>query len=235
MSERENIFRPVHKGIRSMLYAHARELQTMDFASVEASNALVTALRKDLGDSLSNCLLCLLSVHSRHEERDIFSKLRQHDPSAVELVMKEHVELAHVVQEVAAACDALLRLTAPSDRLKQGDRLLTEADALFAQYMVHLNHEEDWVVPVMWQWFTDAELDAMRGSFYNNLPLPLFETWMRWTLPALNPHERGAFVKGMATPTPNRLGELLRIAEATLPAGEWDALRAATEGLRDSG
>lgn len=231
MSERPNIFRPIHKGIRSMLYAHARWLQVADFQDPEASNALVLGLKKDLGDSLSDCLLCLLSVHTRHEERDILAALGRHDPGAVALVMKEHVQLAHTVREVAATCDELLRATMPEDRLSLGDRLLTEADALFAEYMVHLNHEEDWVVPVMWQWFADADLDAMRGGFYNNLPLPLFETWMRWTLPALNPHELRLFVRGMAGPSPNRLGELLRIAEATLPAGRWTALKTSVSDL----
>ncbi len=230
MSERQNVFRPIHKGIRSMLYAHARDLQVADFAAVGSSNRLLTDLRKDLGDSLSNCLLCLLSVHTRHEERDLLSKLHPHDPGAVDLVMKEHAALADAIREVAARCDELLRLTEPRDRVEAGDRLLTEADALFAQYMVHLNHEEDWVVPVMWQWFSDTELDAMRGAFYNNLPPTLFETWMRWTLPALNPQELRTFVRGMSDPSPGRLAELLRIAEATLPPERWAVLRASMKG-----
>ena len=226
MSERQNIFRPIHKGIRSMLYAHAREMQTVDFAQTDTSNKVVTELQHDLGNSLSNCILCLMSVHSRHEERDILSKLKPHDPDAVALVMKEHGELAQAIRDVGALCDQMLRLTDGQDRVRFGERLQTESDALFAQYMVHLSHEEDWVVPVMWQWFSDTELDAMRAGFYNSLPLPLFETWMRWTLPALNPHELGVFVKGMADPTPSRLPELLQIAETVLPSDRWNALRA---------
>src|SRR5579862_9098395 len=101
MSERQNLFRPIHKGIRSMIFASGTRLQRADFADVSGSNALVADLKHDLGDSLSNCLLCLLSVHARHEEADIFSKLRVHDSDAVDMVMKEHVELSRRIRDVA--------------------------------------------------------------------------------------------------------------------------------------
>ncbi len=225
MTERQNLFRPVHKGIRSMLYESGGRLQRMDFTDVAASNAFVHDLKHDLGDSLSNCLLCLMSVHAKHEERDILAKLRSHDPGAVDLVMKEHVELTRQVRDVAKLCDTISAEKEPAARLELGYRLELDANDLFTHYMEHLNHEEDWVVPVMWQWFTDAQLNAMRAVFYNNLPLSLFETWMRWTLPALNPSELRVFLTGMASePAPNRLADALRIAKEVLPAAQWKRL-----------
>jgi hypothetical protein len=38
MAERENLFRPIHKGIRSMLYDLGSQLQTTNFADVNESN-----------------------------------------------------------------------------------------------------------------------------------------------------------------------------------------------------
>src|SRR5208282_6186365 len=94
MSDRENLFRPIHKGIRLMLYQSGAGLQATSFADVDESNRVVLRLKRDLGVSLSNCILCLLNVHASHEERDIFSKVRRHDPDAVRVVMKEHLEVA---------------------------------------------------------------------------------------------------------------------------------------------
>ncbi|MCI4339752.1 MAG: A10/OS-D family protein, partial [Thermoplasmata archaeon] len=83
------------------------------------------------------------------------------------------------------------------------------------------------VVPVMWQWFTDEQLVEMRAMFYNNLPPLLFENWMRWTLPALNPSELRVFVWGVANePTPNRLADVLRIAKEYLHPDKWKQLEA---------
>lgn len=232
MTERQNLFRPIHKGIRSMLYESGTRLQRMDFADVAASNAFVDDLKHDLGASLSNCLLCLISIHAKHEERDIFAKLRVHDSEAVDLVMKEHAELTRRIHDVAKLCDALPPLSDPKARIELGYRLELDANELFTSYMSHLNHEEDWVVPVMWQWFTDDELNAMRAVFYNNLPLPLFETWMRWAIPAMNPEELLVFMRGMASdPAPNRLADALRVARAVLPPARWEQLRVHFEGV----
>ena len=225
MTDRQNLFRPIHKGIRSMLYAHAARFQWLDYRSVPESNRLVTNLKRDLGDSLSNCLLCLLSVHSKHEERDIFAKLRAKDAGAVDLVMKEHIDISRRIREFAGTCDEVLAAADPAARVELGNRLELEMGDLFSAYMAHLNHEEDWLVPVMWQWFNDTELNAMRAVYYNALPLPLFEHWMRWTLPALHPVELGIFVAGIASdPAPNRLADVLRIAKAVLPPERWTDL-----------
>ena len=226
MSQRPNLFLPIHKGIRSMLYSAATRLQSMDFEDLERSNAFVKEMKHDLGDSLSNCLLCLLSVHSSHEEKDIFSQLHAHDPGAVKMVMKEHGELARRVQELSDTCDQILATSDRSEHLRLGERLGLESTELFSYYMVHLAHEDDWVVPVMWQWFSDEQLNAMRAGFYNNLPISLFETWMRWTLPALTPSELRNFVAAARhDPPPNRFDDLLRIAESSLEPAAWRRLQ----------
>jgi hypothetical protein len=214
-----------------MLYASGRRLQSMDFEDLERSNRFVGELKHDLGDSLSNCLLCLLSVHASHEEEDIFSKLQVHDPGAVKLVMKEHVELTRRIREVADTCDQIVATSDPAEHLRLGERLGLETTELFSYYMVHLAHEDDWVVPVMWQWFTDDQLNSMRAVFYNNLPMPLFETWMRWTLPALTPSELREFVANARNdPPPNRFQDLLRIAKLVLDPGPWSKLESGLQG-----
>jgi len=222
MSERQNLFRPIHKGIRSMLYELGNGLQTTDFADVAESNQFAARLKHDLGDSLSNCILCLLTVHSRHEEKDIFSKLQVHDPDAVALVMKEHVEVARRVREVSKTCDEITALTSPARRIEIGDRLQQELNDLFVTYLSHLNNEEALLVPLMWGWFTDEQLGAMRAQFYGGLPPPLFETWMNWTLPALNVNELVVLLSGMKTdPPPNRFEDALRLAEKKLDPQLW--------------
>jgi Hemerythrin HHE cation binding domain len=221
MSDRENLFRPIHKGIRSMLFELGHELQTTDFADETSSNRFVTRLKHDLGDSLSNCILCLLKVHSTHEEKDIFSRLRAFDPDAVDLVMKEHGEAARRIWQIAKTCDELLGVSAPARRIEVGDRLNQEVNELFAFYLSHLNNEDATLVPLLWERFTDEQLRAIRAEFYDSLPLPLFETWMRWTLPSLNQHELVVLFSGLKKdPTP-RLKDWERLAHETLTPDRW--------------
>ena len=222
MSERENLFRPIHKGIRLMLYELGSRMQTTDFGNVVDGNRFVTRLQHQLGDSLSNCILCMLRFHSLHEEKDVFSELRVHDPDPVEIVLKEHAEVARRSRGVIKTCDELLAATAGPRRLELGDRLNLEVNDLFTYYLGHLNNEESLLVPLMWQWFSDEQLRAMRTKFYDSLPQPLFETWMRWTLPAMNAEELVVLFSGLKKDPGRRpFEEWARLAHMILDFDRW--------------
>jgi Hemerythrin HHE cation binding domain len=226
MSERENLFRPIHKGIRSMLYELGSRLQSTDFADVSESNRFVTRLRQDLENSRSTCILCLLRAHSGHEERDFFSPMRTHDPDAIDLMMREHGEVARRIREVAKTCDEVLGVTLTGRRIEVGDRLNQEVNDLFAYYLSHLNNEEAVLVPLMWERFTDEQLRTMRARFYDSLPLALFDTWMRWTLPSMNLEELVVLFAGLKqSPEEPRFKDWVRLAERTLDAQRWTGLR----------
>ncbi len=227
MSERENLFRPIHKGIRLMLYQMGSRLQSTNFADVTEGNRFVRRMKHELGDSLSNCFLCLLRVHSSHEEKDIFSEIRTHDPDVIDLVMKEHGEIARRIWLTTKTGDELATITAPARRIEVGDRLNQEMNDLFVAYLAHLNNEEATLVPLMWDWFTDVQLRAMRAKFYDSLPLPLFETWMRWTLPALNEEELIVLFSGLKkdAESSTRFPDWVRLAHMTLDFDRWICLR----------
>ena len=217
MSERENLFRPIHKGIRSMLYELGSRLQTTDFADEDASRRLIDRLRRDLESSMSNCVLCLLSSHSRHEEQEVFSRLAPHDDDLVRIVLKEHLEISRRVYALTRTSDEVLAADTTDRRIEIGDRLNLEANDLFSYYFAHLNNEEALIVPVMWERFTDDELRDIRAKFWDALPDPLFEIWLRWTLPSLNIHELVTLFSGLKrTPDRCRYPEWVRMARAIL-------------------
>ena len=226
MTERENLFRPIHKGIRLMVYELGSRMQATNFADLTEGNRFVTRLEHELSDSLSNCILCMLRFHSLHEEKDIFSELRAHDPDPVELVLKEHAEVARRSRGVVKTCEELLAAGAVPRRIELGDRLNLEVNDLFTYYLGHLNNEESLLVPLMWQWFTDEQLRGMRAKFYDSLPQPLFETWMRWTLPAMNPEELVVLYAGLKKDPGRRpFEEWARLAHMTLDFDRWLTLR----------
>jgi len=222
MSTRENLFRPIHKGIRSMIFILGLRLGTTDFADLGESSAVATQLKHDLANSASNCLLCLLQAHSVHEDRDLFAAVRAFDEDPVKMMMAEHAVIVRRIEGVAKLCDNLLDIPDPTRRIEAGDQLTLEANDLFAFYLAHLNNEEAVLVPVMWEHFTDEQLRALRAQFYNTIPLTTFETWMRWTLPALNANELVVLLSGMKTdPAPNRFADVMRLAKETLRPDRW--------------
>jgi len=222
MSNRENLFRPIHKGIRSMIFILGLRLGATDFTNVAESNDLATQLKQEFTSSVSNCILCMLQAHSIHEDRDLFSAVRAFDDEPVRMMMAEHAVIVRRIYGVAKLCDQLLSLTDPAARIEAGDRLALDANDLFAFYLAHLNNEEALLVPVMWEHFTDEQLRALRGQFYNTIPLKMFEEWMRWTLPALNTNELVVLLSGMRTdPSPNRFADAMRLGQQTVRPERW--------------
>lgn len=227
MTDRENLFRPIHKGIRAMIYELGRRLGATDFTSVAESEEIASQLKHELVTSPASCILCLLYAHSRHEEQDFFTAVAPFDRDVVDLMLAEHREVSKRVFEVANTCDELLKVSEPARRIELGDRLNLEANDLFALYLTHLNNEEATLVPVMWERFTDDQLRALRAQFYNRIPVPRFMEWMRWTLPALNAGELTILLRGMMSdPPPNRFREAIEVAQSTLSPDRWSSIRA---------
>ncbi len=226
VTERENLFRPIHKGLRAMIYDLGRRLQTTDFSDPAASSAMVTTLRENLELATGNCALCLLYAHSRHEEDDFFGPLRPIDPDVVALMMQEHAEVGRRIRAFAKTCEEVALETTPARRIEVGDRLNQEANDLFAYYLQHMNNEEAMMVPVMWEHFTDAQLRRMRAEYHLRTPPRRFEVWMRWTLPALNLNELVVLFRGLKEDGPPELLEnFSRLAVETVDPARWTAAR----------
>jgi len=132
MSDRENLFRPIHKGIRSMIFLLGQRMGTADFANIAETNELAKQLRRDLTQSASNCILCLMQTHSVHEDRDFFTAVRRFDEGPVKLMAAEHAVIVRRIYEVAKLCDELTTITDPARRIEVGDHLLLETNDLFA-------------------------------------------------------------------------------------------------------
>jgi hypothetical protein len=225
MAMRENLFRPIHKGIRLMIYESGLRLSTTDFTDVPESNATISMLRQDLNSATSNCLLCLLRVHGDHEEQDLFAAVRPYAADTVAGLIVQHGEIVSRIQSIGRTCDQLIGMTDSQQRVELGDRLNNECNELFTFILGHLIDEETKIVPLMWDHYTDEELRALRATFYNRIPIERFDVRKRWTLPALNVGELLLFLSGMkAEPAPNRFSEAMRVAKETLDSALWQML-----------
>jgi len=225
MTMRENLFRPIHKGLRLMISETGLRIGTTDFANVTESNETVAMLRRDLNSATSNCMLCMLRVHSDHEEADFFAAVRPYAVDAIDELICQHAEVVRQIQTIARTCDEIERTEDSQRRVDLGDRLNLECDRLFTFFLGHLVDEETQVVPIMWERFTDEQLRGLRSQFYNRIPIERFNDWMRWTIPALNLSELLVFLLGMkAEPVPNRYDQAMRIARETLDDARWRTL-----------
>lgn len=223
---REDLFTPIHKSIRSMIYRLGSQLQKTDFTDQSATESMVAQLKQNLQYANSNCIICLLHDHSGHEDESIFPQIAQFESKAVEEVIQEHVAVTKRIIEISTVADELVQLKDNGERIDAGNRLNRLVNSLFAYYLAHLNKEEETILPLTWKYLTDEQLRAIRTKIQMTTPPEKFAQWLRWMLPSLNVSElTGMFLglkKGVPPPV---LEKMMGLAEQDLDPETWKKLK----------
>lgn len=223
---REDLFTPIHKALRTMIYTLGRELATNDFADAAATEALVAKLRHDLTVATqATCVLCVLHEHAGHEEKSIFPRLNAKEPALVAEMLDAHSTIVRKLTQMAKTSDELLEQTMPSARVALGCQLVRESNDFFAFYLAHMNREELEVVPATHKHFTDPELLRMRAEIMSGFTPDQMASMMRWMLPSLNVHELTGFYGGLKAGAPPPLFQMMvRAGAANVEPARWNTV-----------
>lgn len=230
MTATEDLFTPIHKGLRAMIYDLSTRLQKNDFADVAATRALVTHLENDFAIARSaGCILCVLAHHAADEEATIFPSLGTTDARLVQSLIADHHDLTRRELALANGAHELLEMPEPARRIAAGAALNRRANELFAAYIYHMNREEEVVVPLMQQHLTDAEMAAMRGTIIAGTPPDRLFGILGFMLPALNVHELSGLIAAI-TPTapPAMTTAVVELCSAKVDPSIWSEVRART-------
>jgi hypothetical protein len=223
----EDLFTPIHKAIRSMIYELSARVQTQDFEDLESSRTLVRDLEHNFSAATSaGCLLCLLHHHAGDEERHVFASTATLDGPLTEGFIAEHHGLTRRLGGITGHAHDLLTLGSPTERALAGERLTLELNEFFATYLAHLNREDATLIPFMRAHFTDEQQRRMRGAIMAGIPPDRMAEILRWMLPALNPSELTKFLAGVKATAPPPMFEAIRqLGDRYVPADRWEAVR----------
>ncbi|HTT34702.1 MAG TPA: hypothetical protein VMH78_02385 [Thermoplasmata archaeon] len=121
MHATEDLFTPIHKALRSILYALSSRLQTNDFADVSAATSLLAYLESDFAIARSaGCVLCNLSHHASDEEDAIFPDAAKAGSPLVGLLVAEHQALSAARWRKHAPVACALRASVPRSGSPRG-------------------------------------------------------------------------------------------------------------------
>lgn len=230
MTAHEDLFTPIHKGLRSMLSGLSSRMQTHDFADTAASRALVTDLENDFAVARSaGCILCVLARHAVDEEGVIFPAAAEKASPLVRALIEEHHDLTRRELAIAEAAHALVEMGAPADRIAAGIGLNQSVNELVAAYLTHMNREERELVPVMREHFTDAQMAAMRRTIVASQPPDRMFAVLGWMLPSLNVAELSAMLSEMRQGAPPPvLQAILDLCSAKVEPARWSEVKVRT-------
>lgn len=204
MTGKEDLFTPVHKGLRAMLYDLSSRLQTNDFADRDATAKLAIDLENDFAAAQSaGCILCAFAFHAEEEEAVVFPSSARVAQSLVSELIQDHHGLTRRETEIGRSMHELVQQPSSEARIAAGIRVNQLVNELIVAYLAHMNREETELVPVMREHFSDGEQAAMRGAIIAKFPREQLFALLGWMLPALNVSELSDLLgslKGAAPP-----------------------------------
>jgi hypothetical protein len=223
MAKRVDLFTPIHKGLRSMMYNLSGRLQTNDFANLETTKALTTDLEYDFATAQdAGCILCIFSHHAADEESSIFGHTEKVADTLTTSLIAEHHELTRRELELTKSAHQILAMASPDDRVVTGAHLNAAANELFAAYLAHMNREETELVPLMQQRFTDPEMVAMQSRIIGGMPPERIMAILNYMLPSMNVSELSEFLGSVRQTAPPPVAKAVTdLAAAKLDPSRW--------------
>ncbi|HEV2449551.1 MAG TPA: hemerythrin domain-containing protein [Thermoplasmata archaeon] len=227
MPAREDLFTPVHKALRAMMYDLSSRVQSNDFADLAATRALVVDLEHDFAVARSaGCMLCVFHEHADTEEGIVFPEVKRTSGELVASLIAEHLDLARREIAITDAAHALLALGSEEDRLTAGTALNLALNQLLAAYLVHINREDAELVPRMREHFTDPQMAKMRGAIIAQFPPDRLFALLGWMLPALNVTELTDLIGELKRSAPPPVTQaVVDLAAAKVPSARWTEVR----------
>ena len=220
LNQRYNVFNQIHKGLRGMLYETAIQVQQTDFSRPEAQVVV---------DQLKQVLL-FFDKHADSEDRFILPHLRIHNGQFVDELEEEH-ELDHrLTQTLFDHIQEWQTSTMFSQREVIGQRLSVAFSEFIAFNLCHMNREENELLDLLWQHYTDAQIRQMQGQILQSLPPQTLLAESRWMMRSINDKEVINWLSGMKQGAPiDIFRSFLKMAEEELPAGRFINVKAMLE------
>ncbi|NND32483.1 MAG: hypothetical protein HKN76_07825 [Saprospiraceae bacterium] len=225
MEQKIDLFTPIHKAIRALIYDTGIKLQRTDFSSEVESNKFLTHLER---------VLDLLEEHARHEDQIIFPPIEKASPGICGELEKEHeygekllLSLRKVISELE-----LLDGVARNSRSNSLNRTYTD---FISFYLSHMNREEETVLPVSKNTLTNNELASIRLKVQIDTRPGQYTEWLRWMLPALNIRELVPLFQQIKASAPSAIyQQVVRIGEEVIDSQRWNTiLREAVDLIED--
>ena len=221
MQEQLDLYASVHKGLRHAMQSALTQLGRMDATDPQDVAETVAPLRD---------LISWLEKHLEIEERFVHTAIDKKRPGAVAEIRKEHE--GHQRDFVLLLADAVALEQAAPDAVQERKALAHHLYLSFSRFvgdnLVHMAHEETHVNALLWDLFTNDELQAIFGQIMASESPEQLMRGTRWILPALDPEQRAKLVLRArpAIPAPV-FDQLLGAMRAHLAPRDFGKLEAA--------
>jgi hypothetical protein len=219
MSNRFDLYGPIHKAIRNCMQSTLVRLGRIDLGD-EADIAEVTAqIREMIG---------MLEAHLHLENTFVHPAVVARRPSGLGQLPDDHEHHTRAFAVILRDTDALAAPEPRAVRQGRAHRLYLDISRFVAENLAHMAVEETELNPLLWTLFDDAELHAIYQQIIASEGPETLARTTRWLIPAVSPDERAAILGGARVGIPAPVFEqLLGMVHGLISPGDWTKLTTA--------
>ena len=221
--QRYNIFFPVHKGLRAMLFETSLQLQQTSFTDAEEAGAAIETIKM---------VIAVFENHAQKEDGFVLPAIAAYEPSVVAAFEQEHIENHQLGENLERWLTAFAYAVDPGVKQSFGEEL-TKAFVQFSVFNLrHMAKEEDVINQILWRYYTDAELHGITQKIISSIPPDEMALFCKWMVRGMNNNEISGWLKGIKASAPKPVcGAMLSLAESELPSHRWSIVQdSLTEG-----
>jgi hypothetical protein len=214
---RHEMYRPIHKALRHMLYTTSRSLGIADFRDDGVAGEAIRGLERTI---------MLLEAHAMHEEKHVHPQIKSKAPDVVASLEKDHQNDNKVYTELRRLSQEAGNATGDRKAVL-GGAIYEKYNAFVGEYLGHMVLEEGDMQQVLWDNFTDDELGAIEGALMADVPPELMAQFLPEICGALNPDELSFMLGGLkAVAPPEMFAGVVQMAAQATPSQNWEKVKA---------
>ena len=193
--QRHEMYRPVHKAIRHMMYTTAHDLSVADFQDKTLADGALASLESTI---------TLLVLHAGHEENYVHTALEE----------LTYTELRRLSNEVGKATG--------ERKSELGNEIYDIYNQFVGTYVDHLYREEHELQQALWDNFTDEELSAIDGALQASIAPDVLGQFLTLICASFNPDDLISLIGAMKGGMPPEVFQgVVQLCESATPADLW--------------
>jgi hypothetical protein len=218
MSSNIDLYRDIHKGQRRRFFNIAIQAGIIDYADPKAFDPLYDELYSFREH---------MRLHAHLEEKFIHTVLSQRVPSGARQLEEDHRVVRQEFDDLITHFDVMR--AKPVDFEKRGELALEFYRAwsrFMSFYFMHINREEEEIMPVLWKLCTVEELAETHKLMITSQKQEELVEDFEMILPNANLHERVEILGQVQVTLPPEVYQtFLKLAESILEPNDWAILK----------
>ena len=220
---RFNIFNPIHKALRAMLYDTSLTLQQTYFADADEAETAMEKVKQ---------VVDIFDKHAAKEDHFVMPAIERYEPSLADAFEKEH-EQDHALTEKLRGLLTVYNYAIKTEVKIQTGQAISRA---FLEFMIfnlaHMDREETVLNKILWRYYTDDEILEMNQRIVASIPQEEATVASAWMMRGLSNTEISGWLKAVEKNAPQPVfSQLFSIAEKELPNNRFrKVLENLTEG-----